>query len=59
MPKSSYRRRGGVVRYRTVRTRHGKGYFRVAVVSRAGKRGGHTEAGRIRTYKQAHRRRRI
>lgn len=50
MPEAEIARRGGAVRYRTVKLANGK-YVRVAVVRRAGKRGGHTVAGQVHTSK--------
>lgn len=41
MPKSKYRKRGGVVRYRTKRLSKSK-YLTCAVVRKKGKRGGRT-----------------
>jgi len=53
MPEAEVARRGGATRYRTV-CLHGKDkghcrgpYMRVAVVRKAGKRGGHTVAGPV------------
>lgn len=45
--------RGGAVKYRTVRTGTGRArrYLRVAIVPKAGRRGGHTIAGTPRAYK--------
>jgi hypothetical protein len=47
MPKAEEKRRGGAVRYRTIRV--GKGRSRrtlhIAIVRKAGPRGGHTVAG--------------
>jgi hypothetical protein len=50
MPKAEERRRGGVIRYRTIK-RGGK-TITIAVVPKAGKRGGHTVAGKPRTPKK-------
>lgn len=47
MPEAEVRRRGGAVRYRTLKLPSGK-YIRVAVVRKAGPRGGHTVAGPVR-----------
>lgn len=59
MPSSVERRRGGAMRYRTVRTKKGKGFFRVAIVRKRGPRGGRTVAGQVHEYKKQHRRRSI
>lgn len=50
MPKSIYKKRGGVIRYRTLTLPSGK-YFHVAIVKKPGKRGGRTIAGKIRRRK--------
>lgn len=47
MPTSEERRRGGVLRYRTISLGDGK-YAHVAVVRTPGKRGGRTIIGKIR-----------
>lgn len=47
MPDSEVERRGGALKYRTVRLPNGR-YIKVAVVSKAGPRGGHTVAGPAR-----------
>jgi hypothetical protein len=54
MPTAEEAKRGGVVRYRTVRVGKGKRkrYIHIAVVRKAGKRGGHTVAGTPKTYKR-------
>lgn len=44
MPEAEITRRGGAVRYRTIRLPDGR-YIRVAIVRRKGPRGGHTVAG--------------
>jgi hypothetical protein len=44
MPEAEIRRRGGAIRYRTKKLPGGK-YIHIAIVPRAGKRGGHTIAG--------------
>jgi hypothetical protein len=48
MPKSEESARGGAVKYRTIRVGKGKSQriLRVAIVPKAGPRGGHTVAGR-------------
>jgi hypothetical protein len=50
MPSAEEQRRGGPVRYRTVRVGKGK-TVRVAIVRKAGPRGGHTVAGPVHTSK--------
>ena len=47
MPTAEEQRRGGARKYRTVTLPNGK-YVRVAVVPKAGPRGGHTVAGPVR-----------
>lgn len=61
MPEREVRRRGGAVRYRTKVVGKGahKKYFRIVVVKKPGKRGGHTVAGALRDYKRNKRSRRI
>jgi len=51
MPKSVEAARGGAVRYRTITIGKGKKkrYMRVAIVRKAGKKGGHTVAGPVHT----------
>lgn len=44
MPEAKITVRGGVKRWRTIRLKGGK-FLRVAVVPKAGPRGGHTVAG--------------
>ncbi len=44
MPEREIAARGGAVRWRTIRLRNGK-TVRVAIVRKAGPRGGHTVAG--------------
>lgn len=51
MPEEEIKRRGGAKRYRTVKT-DGK-YIHVAVVPKAGPRGGHTVAGPVHTPKSS------
>ncbi len=50
MPNAEEQRRGGATRYRTIRV--GKGKHRrvlhIAIVRKAGPRGGHTVAGKAR-----------
>lgn len=50
MPEKEIRERGGALRWRTVKLPNGK-TVRVAVVRRAGPRGGHTVAGPVHTAK--------
>ena len=54
MPTKQEAARGGVIRYRTVTVGKGKNkrYVHIAVVPKAGKRGGHTVAGKPKTYKK-------
>lgn len=51
MPTAQERRRGGVVRYRTIKLARGK-YAHVAVVRKRGKRGGYTILGKIHKTKR-------
>jgi hypothetical protein len=51
MPIAEERRRG-VKYYRTIKLPNGK-YVHVAIVNKAGKKGGHTVMGRIREKKSA------
>lgn len=48
MPQQEERRRGGAVKYRTIRVGKGpdKRVLHIAIVRKAGPRGGHTVAGR-------------
>jgi hypothetical protein len=46
MPEAEIKKRGGATRYRTVKLKDGR-YIRIAIVPRAGKRGGHTVAGPV------------
>lgn len=54
MPAAQERARGGATRYRTIRVGTGKTkrYLRVAIVPKAGPRGGHTVAGQPKKYAQ-------
>jgi hypothetical protein len=47
MPKAEETKRGGAVRYRTIRVGKGKNKktMHIAIVRKAGPRGGHTVAG--------------
>lgn len=53
MPKTEERRRGGAVRYRTIRVGKGKHrrYMHIAIVRKAGPHGGHTIGGPTHTPK--------
>ncbi len=55
MPRAEEKRRGGVIRYRTVSLPGGK-YMRVAVVRKKGPKGGRTVAGPVRKKKTARKR---
>ncbi len=50
MPTKEEKKRGGVIRYRTIELGKGK-YMHVAIVRKKGKRGGRTVGGRVRTKK--------
>jgi hypothetical protein len=50
MPEAEIARRGGAVRWRTVKLKDGR-YAHIAVVRNAGPRGGHTVIGKIRKGK--------
>lgn len=47
MPEEEIARRGGAKRWRTVKLKNGS-TIRVAIVKKAGPRGGHTVAGPVR-----------
>ena len=51
MPEAEIKKRGGAKRYRTIVPKPGK-YIHVAVVPKAGPRGGHTVAGDVHTKKK-------
>lgn len=51
MPEAEIARRGGAKRWRTVTLPNGKS-VRVAIVKKAGPRGGHTVAGPVHTKKK-------
>lgn len=51
MPEALIRARGGAKRWRTEKLPGGKGYVHIAIVPKAGPRGGHTIAGPERHYK--------
>lgn len=50
MPEREIAARGGAVKWRTVRLKNGT-YVRVAIVKKAGPRGGHTVAGDVHRKK--------
>lgn len=50
MPKSKEIARGGAKKYRTIKLPNGR-YIRIAIVPKAGPRGGHTVAGPIHNAK--------
>jgi hypothetical protein len=50
MPEAEIARRGGAVRWRTVKLPSGK-FIRVAIVRRPGKRGGRTVGGEVHIKK--------
>lgn len=52
MPEKEIKRRGGAKKWRTVKVDEDK-YVHVAVVSKAGPRGGHTVAGKVRKAKKS------
>lgn len=47
MPETQIAARGGAKRWRTIRLKNGK-YIKVAIVKKAGPRGGHTIAGDVK-----------
>ena len=49
MPEAEIRRRGGAVRWRTLKLKDGR-TIKVAVVRKSGPRGGHTVAGQPRPH---------
>ena len=51
MPKSKERKRGGVIRHRTIKPKSGR-YIRVGVVRKPGPRGGRTVAGKVHKTKE-------
>lgn len=51
MPEAEINRRGGAVRWRTVKLKNGR-TVKVAVVRKAGPRGGHTVAGPVHDPKK-------
>ena len=53
MPKSKYKGRGKVLRYRTLKLSPRK-YIHIAIVSRRGKRGGYTISGRVHKKMNLH-----
>jgi len=50
MPKRKYKGRGKILRYRTMKLPHGK-YLHIAIVSKKGRRGGHTISGKVHKRK--------
>lgn len=52
MPEAAIRRRGGAVRWRTLRLKDGR-TIRIAIVRKAGPRGGHTVAGPVHGRKKS------
>ena len=51
MPEAQIQARGGAKRWRTIRLQNGK-YIKVAIVPKAGPRGGHTVAGEVKKRKK-------
>ena len=51
MPEAEIRSRGGAKRWRTEKLPGGKGYIHIAIVPKAGPRGGHTVSGEVHKYK--------
>lgn len=47
MPEAKIRKRGGAKRWRTIKTPNGK-TIKIAIVRKAGPRGGHTVAGPVK-----------
>lgn len=52
MPRAEERRRGGAIRYRTVKPKPGR-YIHVVVVRKKGPHGGRTVAGPVHKTKKA------
>ncbi len=52
MPEAKERRRGGVIRYRTIKPKPGR-YIHIGVVRKKGPRGGRTVAGKVHKVKKA------
>lgn len=50
MPEAEIKKRGGAIRYRTIKLKNGK-FVRVAIVPKAGPHGGHTIAGPVHKAK--------
>lgn len=50
MPEKEIKARGGAKRWRTVQLPNGK-YVKIAIVKKAGPKGGHTVAGPVRKKK--------
>lgn len=51
MPEAQISARGGAKRWRTIRLKNGR-YIKVAIVKKAGPRGGHTVAGEVHQKKK-------
>ena len=51
MPEAEIAKRGGAKRYRTIMPKKGK-YIHIAIVPKAGPRGGHTVAGPVHEKKK-------
>lgn len=49
MPEEEIKARGGAKRWRTISLPGGRKYIHVAVVGKAGERGGHTVGGEVHT----------
>ena len=54
MPRPRYRKRGGVLRYRTIKLGKGR-YAHLAIVRKRGRRGGRTIIGKIHYSRRKHR----
>ena len=52
MPEKEIAARGGAKRWRTIKLPGGKGYEHIAIVPKAGPRGGHTVSGPVHKYKK-------
>lgn len=50
MPEAEIKARGGATRYRTLKLKGGK-YIRIAIVPKAGPKGGHTVSGPVHEEK--------
>lgn len=51
MPEAQIQARGGAKRWRTVKLKNGR-YIKVAIVKKAGPKGGHTVAGEVHQKKK-------